>query len=169
MCILQWVTSLLCSCKLQQSKGRTATRTHMEHGHLDCKHFDTQTHVTHWPFMLTLTLGFSKSSVVHTYFGCSLTLEVPKHTLHTRRVNYITGPFLPPNQKWAFSFIFLVPQSILYIHVRLTFKFSCLVMCAQSRSNRHFKGHFDYELWRGAELRQEPWKQSQSFNKRSSS
>lgn len=57
---LQCVMSLLSSCKHQQSKGRTASLAHREH--LDCKHFNVQTHgcirytsSPQWPFALTHT------------------------------------------------------------------------------------------------------------------
>lgn len=106
----------------------THTYSHTEHGNLDCKHFNTQTHTALSQSALytdlsrclihtyTLTDTHSASAKatlssfqahthphphtqsVHTHSRRSLTPEHPKHTLHSRSINYIADPFLPPSQ-----------------------------------------------------------------------
>lgn len=113
--ILQYVMLLFCSCKHQQSKGRTASRTHThrEHGCLNCKHFNTQTHTQHCPSQSS-TMTFhrnthtqkasAKSIQAHTDTHCVHTFQVKpdtgaSHTLHIKSVNYIAScSFLPPVQ-----------------------------------------------------------------------
>lgn len=99
MCHLQYVMSLLCICKHQQSKGRTASRTHREH--LDCKHFKTHSHT---PSRLQqklcwhdskLSLSHAHKNTAHIHTWWSLT-----HTLHSRSIDYIVVPFRPPNPNW---------------------------------------------------------------------
>ena len=82
-----------------QAHTHTHTQTHVRtHKHMlththSQAHADTRTHThTHTHTQCTYTNRLKPDT------GASLT-----HMLHSRSVNYIAGPFLPPNQNWACS------------------------------------------------------------------
>lgn len=79
VCNLQCVMSLVSSCKHQQSKGRTASLAHGEHGHLDCKHFNVQMHTLHFRYTLT----FHVHAHMHARFHQKLCCHISK-LFHTR-------------------------------------------------------------------------------------
>lgn len=76
---LQYVMLLFCSCKHQQSKGRTASRTHREHGYLNCKRFNTQTHTQHCPSQSS-TMTFHRNTHTQKASAKSILSQIQAHT-----------------------------------------------------------------------------------------